>query len=95
MIKSMEELLNSANAIIGENDNDDALGFLGDLKDTLTANNDSASRIATLEQEKADLDKSWRQKYRERFFSGGGEDNDPEPEPEPSALKTKYEELFS
>ena len=96
MVKSLEEILASAKSIIGESTDDKTLEFVGDLSDTLSSFKDSESKIKTLEQEKADLDSSWRQKYRDRFFSGpAGNDDEFSPEDDkPTGLKTKFEELF-
>ena len=96
MIKSISDLLESAKTVIGENTDDKTLEFIGDLSDTLGSFKDSEEKIRTLEQEKADLDSSWRQKYRDRFFSGpAGQDDEFSPEDDkPTGLKTKFEELF-
>ena len=47
-----------------------------------------------LEQEKADLDSSWRQKYRDRFFTAAPPEDEIPPDPREAGLKTKFEELF-
>lgn len=95
MVRTIQDLMNEANAILGENSSDDALGFIGNLSDTLNSFSNSEDRIKALEQEKTDIDNAWRKKYRERFFSPKHDDeDDPEPEDKP-ALKTKFEELFS
>ena len=91
-VKPINDLLTKANDIIGENNDDSVLEFIGDLSDTLKSFQDSEDKINTLEREKTELDNSWRKKYRERFFSPApAEEDDPEDEP---ALKTKYEDLF-
>ena len=91
-VKPINDLLSKANDIIGENNDDSVLEFIGDLSDTLKSYQNSEDRINTLEREKTELDNSWRKKYRERFFSPAPEEDEP-PEDEP-ALKTKYEDLF-
>lgn len=94
MIKSLEEILASAKSIIGDNTDDNVLEFVGDLSDTLNSYKDSETKIRTLEQEKADLDSSWRQKYRDRFFTAAPPDDEIPPDPREAGLKTKFEELF-
>lgn len=91
-VKPISDLLSKANDIIGENNDDSVLEFIGDLSDTLNSFKDSEDKISTLEREKTELDNSWRKKYRERFFSPAPAEDEP-PDDEP-ALKTKYEELF-
>lgn len=95
MIKTLEEILADANTVLGENNSDTALEFIGNLSDTLNSYSDSAEKIKTLEQEKQNLDAEWRKKYRERFFAPVSEQDDPKLPEERPALKTKFEELFS
>lgn len=95
MIKTLEEILADANTVLGENNSDTALEFIGNLSDTLNSYSDSAEKIKTLEQEKQTLDAEWRKKYRERFFAPVSEQDDSEPPDGKPALKTKFEELFS
>lgn len=92
-VKPISELLDSVNSIIGDNNDDSTLEFIGDLSDTLNSFKDSESQIETLKREKSELDSSWRKKYRERFFSPAPAEEEP-PNDEP-ALKTKFEDLFS
>ena len=94
MIKTLEEILASAKSIIGESTDDKTLEFVGDLSDTLSSFKDSESKIKTLEQEKADLDSSWRKKYRDRFFSAAPPEDETPPDPDSPGLKNKFEELF-
>ena len=65
-----EEFMNSVKAIIGDRDDDEALKFIEDCKDTITAEKDDwKAKYDAVVQEKEDLDKSWRKKYKERFYS--------------------------
>lgn len=92
-VKPISELLESVNSIIGENNDDSTLEFIGDLSDTLNSFKDSENQIETLKREKSELDSSWRKKYRERFFSPAPAEE--EPQNDEPALKTKFEDLFS
>lgn len=57
-------------AIIGDRDDDEALSFLEDCKDTITSEpDDYKSKYEAAVKEKEELDKSWRAKYKERFYS--------------------------
>ena len=69
-----DEFMNSVKAIIGDRDDDEALSFLEDCKDTISdSKNDYKEKYENLLKEKEELDKSWRTKYKERFYES---DND-------------------
>ena len=62
--------MNAVKSIIGERDDDEALKFIEDCKDTITAEKDDwKAKYDAVVKEKEDLDKSWRAKYKERFYS--------------------------
>lgn len=97
-IKTKEEVMNAIKDRLGEDVSDEALALIEDVSDTIDdltskANGDGKDWKAEYEA----LDKSWRQKYTERFFSGSDNDdqdtNGKEDDIEPSAPKT-YNELF-
>ena len=78
-----EQFLEAIKARIGDDTSDLAMQFMEDMTDTFDgfATDSNSQRISELEQqltdaktEKDDLDKSWRQRYRDRFFSGIDED---------------------
>lgn len=89
-VKSLTEILNSVNSILGENNSsDEALALIEDITDTYNDNNNE-----NWKQKYEENDKAWRDRYRERFMSGDPSfDPDPEPEPEPPK-QYKYEDLF-
>ena len=99
MIKSKEELLNAIKAIIPDDSTDDALSLFEDLSDTLeeNKNNDNEDWKTKYEEN----DKMWRERYRDRFFSGDNpvartnpEENPiPEDDPEKPEPMT-FDELF-
>jgi len=97
-ILTREQLLSRVNEVIGENNNDDnALSFIEDVSDTydsLVSKGD-----VNWEEKYKELDNSWREKYRARFFNSSGEEpdtastnNDDNGEPEKKPLT--YENLF-
>lgn len=90
-IKSKEEILNSIKSLLGENQTDEALNFLEDIEDTF---NDFSSKLSNSDAEdwKAKFeenDKTWRQRYRDRFFGGNSDTKDPALE----APEVKEEEI--
>lgn len=75
-VKSKEDLLNGVKAIFGEAETDEVLEFLGDITDTL---DDYENRVNDKEDWKTkyeENDKSWRKKYKERFFSSNEDEPD-------------------
>ena len=74
-IKSKEEILNSINALVGENADDNVLTIIEDVSDTF-ADFEVKTKDATNWKEKYEQnDAEWRQKYKERFMEGGTNDN--------------------
>ena len=65
-----EEFMKSVQTIIGDRDDDEALKFIEDCKDTITGEKDDwKAKYDEVVKEKDELDKSWRAKYKERFYS--------------------------
>lgn len=75
-IKSKDELMASIKAVIGEDTTDESISLLEDVSDTFdgleNANKDKTDWKAKYDE----LDKSWREKYRDRFLNGGNEEED-------------------
>lgn len=106
-VVSKEELLNQVKEVLGENISNEALALIENVSDTLDdKSNDKTEElnkeIARLKEENETLDKTWRQKYTDRFFNGdpkggsedeelGDDDSHEDDENEP----TKFEDLFS
>lgn len=72
-ILSRDDFLNRLEARIGDDTSDEAMSFLEDMTDTF---NDMESRAtgvneAEWQQKYDDLDKTWREKYKARFFETG------------------------
>ncbi len=88
-IKTRDELISSVSDILGENNSDEALQLLTDLRDTLGSQTD-AQRITELENQLKEQDATWRKKYRDAFLSGADESFEEEQNKRPR----KYEDLF-
>ncbi len=91
-VKTKEEIMSQLGAYVGDDAGDEVLGLIQDISDTLDSAN--TARIKELEEEKENLDKSWRKKYRDTFLSGKPDDIEEEDEDdEPKRPKT-FEDLF-
>lgn len=94
-IRTRDELMNLINERITATD-DATLELIGDITDTLS---DFDNRIVDADTRYADLDKSWREKYRERFLGAPPvkpvEDNDTRGDDERRAETIKIEDLFT
>lgn len=88
-IKTRDELISSVSDILGENNSDEALQLLTDLRDTLGSQTD-AQKITELENQLKEQDATWRKKYRDAFLSGADESFEEEQNKRPR----KYEDLF-
>ena len=87
-IKSIEDLIGQANALMPDNTSDEYLSFVEDITDTVNANANNEYN-----KEKYDaLDAQWRQRYKERFLSGKPDEQEEEEEETPKKLT--YESLF-
>lgn len=88
-IKTSEEIITSLNTILGDNNSDEALELLTDIRDTIGSQTD-AQRVTELEQQLKDQDATWRKKYREAFLNGADESFEEEENKPPK----RFEDLF-
>ena len=64
------EFMTKVKAIIGDRTDDEAISFLEDCKDTIEGEKDDwKAKYDDLLKEKEQLDKDWREKYTNTFFS--------------------------
>ncbi len=89
-IKTREELIANVSDILGENNSDEALQLLTDLRDTLGSQTD-AQRITELENQLAEQDASWRKRYRDAFMNGADESFEEENNRKPKS----FDDLFT
>lgn len=85
-----KEFMEKVKAIIGERDDDEALSFLEDCKDTISSvDDDYKAKYDEAMKAKEDLDKAWREKYKARFY-----DTDDSPSKEHEKEKEKVKDPF-
>lgn len=76
-ILTQKEFMTKLKNIIGDRTDDEAISFIEDCKDTITEDKDDwKSKYDDLVEEKDELDKTWRQKYTDRFFSSDSHNDD-------------------
>ena len=64
------EFMTKVKAIIGDRTDDEAISFLEDCKDTIEGEKDDwKAKYDAVVKEKEKLDKSWRTKYKNTFYS--------------------------
>lgn len=77
------EFMDKVKSIIGDRDDDEALNFLEDCKDTITEEkNDWKAKYEAEVEAKKQLDSDWRKKYKERFYSSDTNINDNKDNPD-------------
>lgn len=96
-VLSKEDFLVRLQARIGDDTSDDAMSFIEDITDTF---NDLEGKAGTgndseWEQKYNDLDKTWREKYKARFFSSNDETQTETSSEETDNSEVKdYDDLF-
>lgn len=76
-VLNRDTYMNKISALVGERNDDDTLSIVQELSshfdDSMSMaqpNTELQERISTLEQEKIELENTWRNKYRDAFFHG-------------------------
>lgn len=71
-VLSRDEFFDRVQRIVGTDTTDESLTFIEDMTDTYNSLDERANGDGTdWEQRYRDLDESWKEKYKKRFFSGG------------------------
>lgn len=89
-VKTVDEIMAKVRERIGEDDSDEAIGFIEDISDTL----ESFSSGEDWKTKYEENDKKWREKYRDRFFTSKEEVEEDEIEEPEEKEKKKFEDLF-
>lgn len=83
-VKSKEDILGVIKEKFKDDTSDSTLGFIEDVTDTINDLEDKAKDETDWKSKYEENDKKWREKYKERFFSG-------EPAPNPTKTETEPE----
>lgn len=102
-VKTITEILESVNNVVGESADDETLAFIEDITDTLK---DYDTRVqgdgVDWKKKYEENDAEWRTRYKDRFFGGDTQQREQEiiddfnkkEEEEEKVLKT-FEDLFT
>jgi len=105
---SKSEMFKKVKEYLKEDTSDEAISLLEDLTDTLSdTDEDKDKKIEELLKEKEELDKSWRQRYIDRFegkvtenledkdpVNEGGDNDDTDDETDDDEEELTFEALF-
>ena len=89
-VKTVDEIMAKVRERIGEDNSDEAIGFIEDISDTL----ESFSNAEDWKTKYEENDKKWREKYRDRFFTSKEEVEEDDIEESEEKEKKKFEDLF-
>ena len=111
MVLTKDEFMEQLKNIIGDKDDDATLAFIENCNDTLDGNdsNEWQKKYNEAIEQKDTLEKEWRKKYRDRFFSNSDDDEnnnknnpaskaheeDDETDLEEQAKSVRFDDLFS
>ena len=90
-----EDLITRLTALIGEEQNDDAISLMEDVSDTLGDYESKVNDTTNWKQKYEENDKAWRNKYVTRFNQGVVSEETFEEEEEEKTPPRTFEELFS
>lgn len=88
-VKSIEDILSIIKDKFKDDTTDSTLGFIEDVTDTINDLDTKAKDETDWKAKYEENDKQWREKYKERFFSGG----DPEPKSKPKGSPDPEEHI--
>lgn len=93
MIRTKEEILKKMKEKFGEDTDDTVLEIIEDVSDTISDYEGKITDKTDWKSKYEENDKAWRQKYRDRFFNGGTQDEEKDDDREKDKPLT-FESLF-
>lgn len=94
-VSNKDEILNRISGILGDRTDDEALGLLEDITDTFGDYDSRIKENGDWKSKYEENDKSWRDKYRERFYNAPETQDDYVEEDVTEEKKSyTYEDLF-
>ena len=94
-VLTRDEFFDRVQRVAGTDTSDDTLTFIEDMTDTYNSLEERANGDGTdWEQRYHDLDESWKEKYKKRFFSGGNTRIVEDVKEEEEKKEVDYDDLF-
>ena len=94
-VLTRDEFFDRVQRIVGTDTTDESLTFIEDMTDTYNSLDERANGDGTdWEQRYRDLDESWKEKYKKRFFSGGSSRVIDDVKDEEEKKEVTYDDLF-
>lgn len=94
-VRTTDEILRAVAEHLGEDTSDDALAIIEDLSDTLNDRDTQISSSGDWKNRYEENDKTWRERYRNRFFNTDYDDtSDDKPDESEGGKSYTYENLF-
>ena len=94
-VLSRDEFFERVQKVVGTDTSDDTLTFIEDMTDTYNDLEDKANVDGSdWEKRYRELDESWKEKYKRRFFTGGSAKIVEEVKEEDDKRDVDYEDLF-
>jgi hypothetical protein len=75
-VRTTQEILNAVAERLGEDTSDEVLTFIEDITDTLNDRDTQISSSGDWKNKYEENDKSWRERYRNRFFNSDDSNDD-------------------
>lgn len=89
-VRSIDEIMTSIRARVGDDTSDETLAFVEDVSDTMN----SLADAEHWRQEYERNDAEWRVKYRDRFFNPDKPEAPEDKSPEEEKAQLTFENLF-
>ena len=93
-VRNMQELIESAKVIVGENTSDEVLAFMEDLSDTMTDYDNKTKDNTDWKTKYEQNDATWRKRYSDRFSGKPVDDEEDDSYELPEPPKKTYLDLF-
>lgn len=96
-VLSKEEFMNRLQERIGEDTSDEAMTFIEDMTDTFNdmESRSSGNNDSEWKQKYDEMDKSWRKKYKDRFFNSETTSADVKEEQEEDVIDDTEEKTYA
>lgn len=94
-VRTKDEILETLRTRIGDDNSDEALALLEDIADTYEDLTTKAASYEELQSQYNELDASWREKYKARFFETGNGLVTPDPIPDIDEPEPEDEEIVT